>query len=71
MSLMSNPTEAGGQLQCPSTWTRVVTEYGCGTCLKKFNQKKPWLDARDLCRAEGGDIVDISNHAIDTTVVGE
>ena len=58
-------------MQCPLKWTRVFLEDDCGTCLRKFDQNKTWLDARDVCRAEGGDIADITEFIMIETVMGE
>ena len=41
---------------CPKRWLKVPhTE----TCIKLYHDRKPWEQAREQCKADGGDLVKI------------
>ena len=53
---------------CPEGWVRSPSS---GTCIKLFFSKKNWLQARDFCKAEGGDLVKITDRVINDLVTSK
>ncbi|KAK3743318.1 hypothetical protein RRG08_007556, partial [Elysia crispata] len=47
---------AQGKASCPSGW---IESTQSGTCIKVYEDKKSWEDARAVCQAAGGDLVKI------------
>ena len=54
-------------IDCPSDW---VPSQASGTCIKAYDDKKTWSDARDACQQDGGDLIKIINAEMDSFVAG-
>ena len=53
---------------CPSGWIKSTQS---GTCIKLYQDKKSWTDARAACQAAGGDLVKILDDSMNQFIWGE
>ena len=53
---------------CPSGW---IESTHSGKCIKLYEDKKSWTDARAVCQAAGGDLVKIVDDSMNQFIWGE
>ena len=53
---------------CPTGW---IESTQSGTCIKLYEDKKSWTDARAACQAAGGDLVKILDDSMNDFIWGE
>ena len=52
---------------CPSAWI----ESSSGTCVRRYNVKKSWEDARAICKEDGADLVKILDESMNVFIWGK
>ena len=53
---------------CPTGW---IESTQSGTCIKLYEDKKSWTNARAACQAAGGDLVKILDDSMNDFIWGE
>ncbi|GFR95700.1 macrophage mannose receptor 1-like [Elysia marginata] len=53
---------------CPKGWIKSAHS---GTCIKLYNKRKSWTDARAFCQTSGGDLVKIVDQSMNQFIWGQ